>query len=107
VRGFPYGYLQGDKGWIFNLEYRLPLFRIEKAVLPAVSVDRVYLTAFFDMGRLWQGQYRFRTIYSVGGEGVLRPAFGSAANYDIALGAAWGFGPENKYKVYLRIGRSF
>jgi hypothetical protein len=107
VRGFPSGYLQGDRGWIFNLEYRLPLFKIEKAVLPAVSVDRVYLTAFFDMGRLWQGKSRFRTLYSVGGEGVLRPAFGSTENYDIALGFARGFGPENKYKVYLRIGRSF
>ena len=107
LRGFPSGYLQGDKGWIFNLEYRLPLFKIEKAVLPAVSVDRVYLTAFFDMGRLWQGKYPSRTLYSVGGEGVLRPAFGSTANYDIALGAAWGFGPQNKYKAYLRIGRSF
>ncbi len=107
VRGFPYGYQQGDKGWIFNLEYRLPLFKIEKAVLPAVSVDRVYLAAFFDMGRLWQGKFPCRTLYSIGGEGVLRPAFGSAANYDIALGAAWGFGPENHYKVYMRIGRSF
>ena len=107
VRGFPSGYWQGDKGWIFNLEYRLPLFKIEKAVLPAVSVDRIYLTAFFDMGRLWQGKYPFRTLYSVGGEGVLRPAFGSTVTYDIALGAAWGFGPENHYKAYVRIGRSF
>jgi hypothetical protein len=107
VRGFPAGYWQGDKGWQFNLEYRLPLFRIEKAVLPAVSVDRAYVNAFLDMGRLWQGKYPFRILYSVGGEGVLRLAFGGAAAYDLAMGAAYGFGPESQYRVYVRMGRSF
>ena len=58
LRGFPADYCnRGNGGYLFNLEYRLPLFKIEKAVLPAVSLDRVYLNAFFDMGRLWHGSY--------------------------------------------------
>ncbi len=52
LRGFPAGHQRGDRGWQFNLEYRLPLFKIEKAILPAVSLDRVWLSPFFDAGRL-------------------------------------------------------
>ncbi|MCX6558252.1 MAG: hypothetical protein NTW95_12620 [Candidatus Aminicenantes bacterium] len=107
MRGFPAGYQWGDRGWLFNLEYRLPLFKIEKAVLPAVSLDRVYLSTFFDMGRLGSGSSAFPTAYSVGTEAVLRLAFGGAAAYDFCLGAACGFGPERQYQFYLRMGRSF
>jgi hypothetical protein len=107
LRGFPAGFQQGDKGFLFNLEYRLPLFKIEKAILPAVSLDRIYLNTFFDMGRLWDGHYVFPTAYSVGTEAVLRLVFGGAAVYDLSFGAAYGFGPERQYWIYLRTGRSF
>jgi hypothetical protein len=107
LRGFPAGFQWGDHGYLFNLEYRLPLFKIEKAVLPAVSLDRVYLNTFFDMGRLWHGSYSASIAYSVGTEVVLRLAFGGAAVADLALGIAHGFGPYRKTCLYLRLGRSF
>lgn len=107
LRGFPAGYDRGKGGYLFNLEYRLPLFKIEKAILPALSFDRVYVNAFFDMGHLWHGTYSDSTMYSIGTEMVLRLAFGGAAAYDFSLGAAYGFGPERPYQVYLRMGRSF
>ena len=94
LRGFPAGFQYGDRGYLFNLEYRLPLFKIEKAILPAVSIDRVYLNAFFDMGRLWNGTTPTKTAYSLGGEAVLRLAFGGAAAYDLSFGVAHGFGPR-------------
>ena len=72
-----------------------------------MSIDRVCLNVFFDMGRLWMGSYSRQTAYSVGGEGVLRLAFGGAAAYDVALGFSHGFGPEKQYWIYLRTGRSF
>ncbi|MCX6554736.1 MAG: hypothetical protein NTZ12_06940, partial [Candidatus Aminicenantes bacterium] len=107
LRGFPAGYRWGDRGWLFNLEYRLPLFKIERSVLPALSLDRVYVNLFFDMGRLGQGDQPLPTAYSAGGEAVLRLAFGGAAAYDIALGFARGFGPDKQWQVYVRMGRSF
>jgi hypothetical protein len=107
LRGFPAGSQLGDRGYLFNLEYRLPLFKIEKALLPAVSLDRVYLTTFFDMGRLWYGHSPGQTAYSVGTEAVLRLAFGGAAAADMSFGIAKGFGPERQTWLYLRLGRSF
>jgi outer membrane protein assembly factor BamA len=107
LRGFPAGSQFGDRGWQLNLEYRLPLFKIEKAVLPAVSLDRVWLTLFADAGRLLRRHWAEQTAYSVGGETVLRLAFGGTAYTDMALGAAYGFGPEKHYCIYLRTGRSF
>jgi hypothetical protein len=107
LRGFPAGCQWGDRGWLFNLEYRLPLFKIEKAVLPAVSLDRVYLNTFVDAGRLWHGPDAFPAAYSAGVEAVLRLAFGGAAVYDLSCGAAYGFGPEKHRQVYARMGRSF
>jgi outer membrane protein assembly factor BamA len=107
LRGFPAGFQFGDRGWQFNLEYRIPLFKIEKAVMPAVSLDRVYLNAFIDLGRLWDKYYTEQTAYSVGGEMVLRLAFGAAAAFDLSCGAAYGIAPEHYWRIYLRTGRSF
>lgn len=109
LRGFAAGDFRGDRGWQFNLEYRLPLFKIEKAVVPAFSLDRVYVNAFFDMGRL---AYRYReyvqpVAYSVGSEIVLRLAFGGAAVTDLAFGVAYGLAPTHPHRIYLRTGRSF
>jgi len=107
LRGVQAGSQSGNRGWQFNLEYRKPLFKIEKAVMPAVSLDRVYLNAFFDMGRLAGRYYTYPVAYSVGAEAVLRLAFGGAAAADLALGAAYGFGAEQQAWIYLRMGRSF
>lgn len=107
LRGFDLGSFIGDRGWQFNLEYRLPLCKIEKAVLPAVSIDRLWLAPFFDMGRLSSGNYSHPIAYAVGGEAVLRLVFGGAAAYDLAFGAAYGFGPEKRWQIYLRSGKSF
>jgi hypothetical protein len=109
LRGFYSGYCLGDRGWQFNAEYRLPLFRIEKAILPAVSFDRVWLAPFFDIGRLHYSyrEYEQPVVYSVGSEIVLRLAFGGLAAYDFAFGFAHGFGPEKQWRVYFRTGRSF
>ena len=109
LRGFFSEYCVGDRGWQVNAEYRLPLFRIEKAILPAVSLDRIWLTPFFDMGRLHYSyrEYELPVVYSIGSEIVLRLAFGGAMATDLAFGVAHGFGPEKQWRIYLRTGRSF
>lgn len=107
LRGFETGRFFGNRGWQFNVEYRLPLFRIEKAVLPAVSLDRLWLKPFLDAGRLSSRIHVSPLAWSVGAEAVLRLAFGGAAATDLALGAAHGFGPMKQWQIYLRTGRSF
>lgn len=109
LRGFDSGDFRGDQGWQLNLEYRLPLFKIEKTILPAVSLDRVWLRPFVDVGRL---SYRYReyrqpTAYSAGAEAVFRLGIGGLAAYDVAFGAAYGFGPEERWSVFMRTGHSF
>jgi hypothetical protein len=107
MRGFPAGYQWGDRGWQANLEYRLPLFKIERTILPAVSMDRVWLSAFFDAGRLASRYGAEPVAYAVGAEAVLRLAFGGAMATDLAFGVAHGFGAEQQLWIYLRMGRSF
>jgi hypothetical protein len=107
LRGFPAGFQSGDRGWQFNLEYRVPLFKIEKAIMPSFSLDRIWLAPFFDMGRLSSGHYSHPVAYAIGGEAVLRLAFGGAAFTDLTFGVAHGFGAREDLWIYLRMGRSF
>jgi hypothetical protein len=107
LRGFGLGSFMGDRGWQLNLEPRLPLCKIEKAVLPALSIDRLWLAPFFDMGRLSSGYYSHPVAYAFGAEALLRLAFGGAAAYDLAFGVAHGFGARVDLWIYLRMGRSF
>ena len=107
LRGFPADYDRGRGGYLFNLEYRLPLFKIEKALVPAFSIDRLWLNAFFDMGRLSHKYYSQPVAYSAGIEAVLRVALGGVAYTDMAFGFAYGLAPTHPYRIYLRTGRSF
>ncbi|MBN2345047.1 MAG: hypothetical protein JXO51_01570 [Candidatus Aminicenantes bacterium] len=107
LRGLDAGYYRGDRGWQFNLEYRLPLFNIEKALLPAVSLDRVWLKPFLDAGRLAYDLTTHPLAFSAGIEAVLRLAFGGLAAYDLAFGVARGFEPEKRWWLFLRTGSSF
>jgi hypothetical protein len=107
LRGFPAGSQWGDGGYLFNLEYRLPLFKIEKAILPAVSLDRVHVNIFFETGRLWRNHDPLAAAYTIGGEAALRLALGGASSTDLAFGVAHGFGPERWWYFYTRFGRSF
>ncbi len=107
LRGFAAGRFGGDRGWQFNAECRMPLFRVEKAFLPAVSLDRLWLAAFFDAGRLSSRSYVPPIACSLGAEAVLRLGIGGLAAYDVAVGSAYGFGPERRWQIYIRTGSSF
>lgn len=111
LRAFATNEFRGDEGWQLNAEYRLPLLRINKGILPSLALDRVWLRPFLDLGRL---AYRYRShrvvmpvMVAVGGEVMLRLAAGGAATADLAIGFARGSGPFRQDMIYFGAGGSF
>lgn len=111
LRAFATNEFHGDEGWQFNAEYRLPLFRINRGILPSLALDRIWLRPFLDLGRL---AYRYRSyrvvmpvMVAAGGEVMLRLAVGGAATADIAIGFARGSGPRRQDMIYFGAGGSF
>ena len=106
LRGFPAGYWLGNSGYLFNLEYRLPLAKIETSILPTIGLERIYLNIFFDLGQLWLEWKNFSPAYAFGAEAFLRFSIGTIP-FDLGLGGALGFNPHQPVRVYVRLGRSF
>ncbi len=111
LRAFATNEFRGDQGWQFNAEYRFPLFRINKGILPSLALDRVWLRPFLDLGRL---AYRYGSyhvvmpvIVAVGGEVVLRLAAGGAVTADLGFGFARGSGLHRQDMIYLGTSSSF
>lgn len=106
LRGFPAGYWLGSSGYLFNLEYRLPLAKIETSILPTIGLERIYLNIFFDLGQLWLEQNNFSPAYAFGAEAFLRFSIGSIP-FDLGVGGSLGFNPQQTGRVYVRLGQAF
>jgi hypothetical protein len=111
LRAFAANEFHGDQGWQLNAEYRVPLFRINKGILPSLALDRVWLRPFIDLGRL---AYRYRShhvvlpvMVAVGGEAVLRLAAGGAVTTDLSIGFARGSGVFRQDMIYFGTSSSF
>lgn len=111
LRAFATNEFHGDQGWQLNAEYRIPLFRINKGILPSLALDRVWLRPFLDLGRL---AYRYGShhvvmpvMVAVGGDAVLRLAVGGAVTTDLSIGFARGSGPYRQDMIYLGTSSSF
>lgn len=106
MRGYPSGYQVGTGGFLFNIEYRISLFKIEKAFWISKSVERLYLSLFTDIGHLWLEQWSLNPSYSLGMELNL-VAFLGGMKLNISAGMAVGYRPYHSPVLYLRIGNSF
>ncbi len=106
MRGYPSGYQVGTGGYLFNIEYRLSLFKIEKAFWISKSVERLYLSLFADIGRVWVEKWSLSPSYSLGMELNL-VAFLGGLKLNISGGMAVGYSPYHSPLLYLRIGNSF
>jgi hypothetical protein len=111
LRAFATNEFRGDEGWQLNAEYRLPLFRINRGILPSLALDRVWLRPFLDLGQLAYEYRSYRVVMpvmvAVGGEVILRLAAGGAATADLAIGFARGSGPFRQDMIYFGAGGSF
>jgi hypothetical protein len=106
MRGYPSGYRVGTGGYLFNIEYRISLFKIEKAFWISRSVERLYLSLFADIGHVWMEKWALDPSYSLGMELNL-VAFLGGIKLNISGGMAVGYRPYHSPLLYLRIGNSF
>lgn len=106
MRGFPSGYFYGTGGYIFNLEYRISLMKIERAIWMFPAFERVYLTFFTDIGNLWSGEKKIKPSFSFGTEINLIASF-QKQNLIFSGGVALGENPYHNPIFYFRIGKSF
>jgi len=106
MRGYPSGYRMGTGGYLFNIEYRISLFKIEKAFWISRSVERLYLSLFADIGQVWMEKWSLKPSYSLGMELNL-VAFLGGMKMNISGGLAVGYRPYHSPMLYLRIGESF
>lgn len=106
MRGYSEGYFSGTGGYLLNLEYRIALFKIEKAFLLSRSLERFYLNLFADIGNLWGKEKKVNPSASLGLEFNLAALLGDL-RYVFSAGIAIGQNPYHKPVFYFRIGNSF
>jgi outer membrane protein assembly factor BamA len=106
MRGYPSGFFSGSGGYLLNLEYRVALFKIEKALFLTRGLERVYLNLFTDIGNIWNHEKEIKPSFSVGAELSLALLIGDF-RYVLSGGIAVGRNPHRDPVVYFRIGNSF
>jgi outer membrane protein assembly factor BamA len=106
MRGYPSGFFAGTGGYLVNLEYRLSLWKIEKAFLINSSLERFWLTVFTDLGNVWNDRKTINPSYSVGLELNMAVSVGDL-KLDFSGGGGIGLNPYHTPVFYLRIGSSF
>jgi outer membrane protein assembly factor BamA len=106
MRGYPSGYFVGTGGYLFNIEYRLALFKIENVFWMFRSIERLYLSLFADLGHVWTGKWELDPSCSLGME-LNVVAFLGDLKLNVSAGIAVGQRPYHSPMVYLRIGNSF
>jgi hypothetical protein len=104
LRGYPAGFFSGTGGYLFNLEYRFPLFKVEKAIILSQSLDRIYASIFFDMGQLWETNKSIQPSYSLGME--LNAVVNIGIRMTASAGFALGFNPDNYSTFYIRLDKA-
>lgn len=105
MRGYPSGYFSGTGGILLNLEYRLPLVKMERSVFISQSVERFYISIFADIGNMWEDEKQINVSYSLGTE--LNMVLYLGGRITISGGVAIGRHPVHEPVFYLRIGESF
>jgi hypothetical protein len=112
MRGFSASSLTGDRVVVSNLDYRVPLVRVQRGVgtLP-FFVRTVHAAAFADAGHAWSDRYRWADLRrSFGAELSLDTVIGYALPLTLSAGAAWRHDPsgtQGGVVTFGRIGRAF
>jgi hypothetical protein len=112
LRGVPATDVVGTRGVIANVEYRVPVWRIERGVAAYPGFLRwAHATAFVDAGDAWDAGGPRRWKASAGIELSADVVVAHGWPLTLATGLAWvhhrGADPGTSPRAYVRVGRSF
>ncbi len=111
LRGFAEGDVTGEHAWAANIDYRLPLLRIQRGAgtLP-LFLRTIHAAVFADAGNAWTGVSSGEVRASAGLELSLDTVVGYALPLTVTCGAAWRHDPAGRdtgAALFARIGRAF
>ena len=111
LRGFPEDRVVGTRAFAVNVDYRIPLARIDRGVGTIPFFMRsIHGAVFGDAGNAWRDRSRWSDLRtSIGAEISLDSVVGFAVPVTFTAGAAWrrdGSG-ERGFVTFGRIGRAF
>lgn len=108
LRGYRENFLITDKAYALNIEYRFPLWNIErgKGNLP-IFLQRFHTDIFFDIVRAFDYEQGWITKKGIGGELSLDISIIYQLKLTLTLGFATGIDEGGIKKIYFRFGPSF
>ncbi|MBI2833603.1 MAG: hypothetical protein HYX76_04165, partial [Acidobacteria bacterium] len=113
LRGFHERDIVGDRAAVLNVDYRVPLVRIERGhgTWP-LFLRTIHGSLFADVGNAWFGRSPWRALKSaIGAELSLDAVVGYYSPTTFAAGVAWRHDRSGQLAggpaVYARIGRAF
>ena len=102
--------LRGSKMILTSMEYRFPVFRLERGVTaPPIGLDQIHSKVFINGGEAWNTDADRESLrWGAGFEFHFDLIFGYAGLLDFRAGTAWGFDQgAKKHQFYLTLGTSF
>jgi len=109
LRGYPPGMVFGDQFHLFNFEYRLPLFNIEKGVLSLpIYFNHVHMAAFADCGNAFFYNLKPQELkVGVGAELLLEMVLGYYLPATFRVGYARGLMEGGGNEFHFLLGNPF
>jgi Tol biopolymer transport system component len=112
IRGIEGDTVVGDRAAVVNLDYRFPVWSVERGVGTLPVFFRTVHAAFFaDAGHAWSGAFRSAQVrVSAGAELSLDAVLGYSVPLTFVSGVAWRDDPVSSRRgavVFGRIGRAF
>jgi hypothetical protein len=114
LRGFAEDFVAGSRIAMLNLDFRVPVVRVERGSgTRPVFFNTLHAATFVDVGDAWVERVSWRDVKtSVGAELALDLTLGYTYAVTFATGAAWTRDPSggrthNGPAVFVRLGRAF
>jgi hypothetical protein len=112
LRGFEEGDVFGRRAAVLNVDYRVPLARLERGVgTYPFFLRALHAAVFVDTGSAWTDRFRRADLRtSIGAEVAADTLIGYALPLTFVAGAAWLDDPAGRregWTTFARIGRAF
>jgi outer membrane protein assembly factor BamA len=114
LRGLPLDEREGTAVLVANLDYRVPLVRVERGIKTwPIFLRDIHGAVFADAGSAGEAIDALPSaVWSVGGELATRLTLGYTWNLTLAAGAAWVHDPSRsagpgRFAAFVRTGYAF